>query len=1054
MKVKRKKSNPLSRIGGLFFYVKPTALFILIVLLADFAIANPGSSSEMSNEKAVAIKRSQEHVLNSDFNGQQRKKLTGIVSDEKSEAIPGVTVIVKGTAIGTVTDFEGKFIIEVPVDAMALVFSFVGYEPQEVPANLPSYNIVLKEQRIGLEEVVAVGYGTQKKANLTGSVETVSGEKISRQPVIQTSQALVGLASGLTAVQSSGQPGRDNAVLRIRGIGSIGASNDPLILVDGVESDLNRIDASDIESISVLKDAAAASIYGSRASNGVIVVTTKRAKSGDMKLSYKNYIAFQKPTDLPKYLGTLDYLKYSGATQTVIDKYTANLGSDPDHYADTDWVDQLFTENGLQQYHNLMVSGGSDKIKVLASISYTDQTGNIKNYNYDRYNGLFNSDFKISEKFNVNFDLNFSKALQSSPTASLERIVRDAFRIPPIYYSVHSDGQWGDGWAGQNPIALVASGGLNNSSSNYFRGNLKANYSPIPELTFTVSYAPEYYDQFDKSFSKSFNTIIDWDAQSKRLINSPNSLSQSNARSFTDNFNALVKYTRQINENNLSVLAGYEFIKYQYERFGAGRTTFILQDYQYLDAGSAEFDSNSGSATHWGLMSFFGRLNYSLKDRYLFEANLRRDASSRFDKENRVALFPSFSAGWRLSEENFIKNTGIFSNLKLRASWGQLGNQQVGSDFPYASTISLGKNNYVFGNAIATGATQDILANRKVKWETTETTNFAVDAGFFDQRLSLTAEYYIRKTKDILLSLPIPLNIGLTPSTQNAGNMENKGVDLSLGWQDKVGDFSYGARVIFSNVENEVTNLAGVGPIISGSSIITIGQPINMIYGYETAGIFKDAASISSAPTQFGVLKPGNLQYKDQLTIDSDGDGIKDKADGKINPDDRVILGNPFPRMTYGVDLNIGYKRFDLSVSLDGVGKRDVLLGGDLVWPLFNAGKIQEWQVNESWSNDNPGAKFPILSATSFGSNDVQTSSTWIFDASYLRVRNITLGYNFSPSLLNKIKLGDLRIYASGQNLFNFDNMPDGIDPLHENGSQGAVYPVTAVFTFGIDVKF
>lgn len=987
--------------------------------------------------------------------GQQTKSVGGRVTDAAGTPLPGVTVVVKSTSAGIVTGTDGSYsIADVPENA-TLVFSFVGMKSQEIAvAGRNTVDVQMEEETIGLEEVVAIGYGTQKKVNLTGSVESIGGDQIARQPVAQTSQALIGLAPGLTAIQSSGQPGNDKASLRIRGIGSIGASNDPLILIDGVAGDINSIDPNDIADISVLKDAASASIYGSRASNGVILITTKRAQKGGISVSYKNYFGWQKPTTQPKFLGALDFLKYSGESQDKIDEYAANMKTNPDVYPDTDWVKEVFSEDGFEQYHNLSVNGGTGKIGVLASLSYTDQDANIPSYRYKRYNGRFNSDFRVSEKFSINFDLSFTKAENNQPTPELEYVVRQAYRLPPIYHAVHSDGSWGDGWGGQNPVAALHDGGYRNSFSNSFSGILKASYTPLEGLQFSAMYAPGYSDGYNKSFVRTYQTIMDWEAKTTRTVPDRNRLSQSNARSFTDNFNALATYSKRLNEHNFSVLGGYEFIKYEYEDFGASRTDFILQNYQVLNAGSEENDANNGRATHTGLVSYFGRANYSFKERYLLEANIRRDASSRFDKNKRVGVFPSFSAGWRLSEETFIKNLDLFSNLKVRASWGQLGNQQIGSDFPYASSISLGSTNYVFNDAVATGAAQQVLANKDIKWETTETTNIGLDAGLLDQRLTLSVEYYSRKTKDILLQLPIPLVIGLDPSTQNAGNVENKGWDFSLDWQDKVGDLQYGAKFNFSDVRNEVTNLAGIGPIINGNAIIEVGSPINLIYGYETIGIFQDETAIHDAPSQIGTLKPGNLQYKDQLTVDTDEDGVPDQGDGVINSNDRVTLGNQFPKMTFGIDLNAAYKGFDLFVSLQGVGKRDVLLGGDLVWPLFNAGKIQNWQVNEFWSPENTGAAFPVIAPTSFGSNDIQPSSTWVFDASYLRVRNVTLGYTLPKSLLGKTGLDNFRIYCSGQNLFTFDNLPEGIDPLVPNDSQGAIYPITSSVIIGIDVKF
>jgi TonB-linked SusC/RagA family outer membrane protein len=867
------------------------------------------------------------------------------------------------------------------------------------------------------------------------------------------------LTAGLTGIQSSGQPGLDNATLRIRGIGSIGASNDPLVLIDGVSGNINNIDANDIESISVLKDAAASAIYGSRASNGVILVTTKRANKGKMTINYSNYLGVQSPTGHPKVLNALDYLKYSGESQAKIDEWAANMDSNPDKYPDTDWINLLFSENGFQQHHSLSFNGGTEKVAILANFAFTDQDGNIPSYGYKRYNGRINSDIKFSEKFDANVDINFYKSLRTNATESLAIIVQQAYRIPATYPAIYSDGTWADGWAGRNPVALANDGGYDNTNNNYFRGSLRANYKPIPELKFSIMYTPEYNDAYDKTFVNVVDFYLEPGSTNVRKVPNKNSLYQSNGRTFNQTFNALAFYSKTFNSHDISVTAGYEAIKYEYEFFSASRDNFILPEYQVLNAGSEENDANSGTATHSSLVSYFGRLNYAFKSKYLFEANIRRDGSSRFAPDNRISYFPSFSAAWRLGEEEFIKNLNLFSNLKFRASWGQLGNQQIlrdgqTVDFPYVSSISLGSRNYVFGNSVYTGATQNVLANENIQWETTETTNFAIDAGFLENRLSFTAEYYVRKTKDILLNLPIPLVIGLSAPPQNAGNVENKGWEFSSTWQDNIKDFNYNVNFHISDVKNTVTNLSGISPIISGNSITQVGSPIGLIYGYESVGMFKDAAAIAAAPPQIGTLIPGNIQYKDQLTVDTNGDEIPDQADGIINANDRVALGNPFPRITYGIDLDAEYKGFDLSVSLQGVGKRDVLLGGDYVWPLFNAGNIQEWHVNECWTPENLDAKFPIIKPTSSGSNDIQTSSTWVFDASYLRVRNITFGYTLPSAFLKKAFINKFRIYCSGQNLFTFDKLPEGLDPLAPNGTQGGLYPIVRNFVAGIEVNF
>lgn len=988
----------------------------------------------------------------------QQRSIEGVVNDDENTPLPGVNVLVKGTTTGTITDVDGNYKISVSENAEILVFSYVGYLPEEVSiGNQNTINVQLTPDIASLQEVVVVGYGTQKKVNLTGSVEQVEGATLAKQPVFQASQALTGTVPGVTVVQGSGQPGKDVGTIRIRGLGSLGdgSKNDPLVLIDGVQGDINGIDAGDIENISILKDAAAAAIYGSRAANGVILITTKRAKEGRITVGYKNYLGWQAVTDKPKFLGGLDFLRNDGQTsQSVIDDYAANIGTDPDRYADTDWVNELFSESGFMQYHQVSASGGSERILMAASISYQDQDGNIPNFNFKRYNGRFNSDLKISDKLNVNFDLNFNQALTTEPAEGLENITRQAFRIPPIYFLRHSDGSWGDAWSGQNPIAFARDGGLNQVENNYFRGILKINYSPIERLNLSVMYSPEYEDMFRKDFARTFETITDWSVKSTRTVPNRSSLDQRNIRSFTNNLNAIASYDILTGEHNLSVLAGYEMIKTNWQEFRAYRDQFVLEDYQVLNAGSEENDSNYGTATHNALVSLFGRLNYSYQNKYLFEANVRRDASSRFAPDNRESIFPSFSVGWRVAEEGFFEDVTFFSDLKLRASWGQLGNQQIGSDFPYVSSIVLGQDNYVFGNAIFTGGTQNVLANPFIQWETTETTNFGLDAGMLENRLTVSAEYYVRKTNDILLQIPIPLNVGLDPATQNAANVENRGWDLTLGWQDDINDFTYSARFIASDFDNEVTNLAGVGPIINGNSIIQVGHPINSIFGFETQSIFQTESEIDEAPGQFGSLQPGNLRYKDQLTVDTNGDGVPDQADGVINGDDRVIIGNPFPQMSYSFDFGAQYKGFDLSIAFQGVGKRDVFMQGDAAWALFNAGKIQEWHIEESWTPENTTASFPIVSPTSAGSNDARASSTWIFDGGYLRLRNINFGYSLPKTMLENAFISYARVYFSGQNLLTWDNMPDGTDPLVPNGTSGGYYPIVSSYTFGIEVKF
>lgn len=968
----------------------------------------------------------------------QVRTISGLVKDNSNMPLIGVNILVKESGSGTVSDLDGNFSIDVSAGQNTLVFSYTGYQSQEVDITSASnVEVVLAEDVYGLEEIVVVGYGTQKKVNLTGSVERVEGDQLARQPVLQTSQALTGLTPGLTAIQSSGQPGSDNATLRIRGGGSIGASNDPLVLIDGVEGDINGVDPNEIESISVLKDASAAALYGSRASNGVILVTTKRAKEGTFSVNYNAWLGTQAPTTLPEFVGVIEYLQLINTDPAVVANYQANL-NDPDNYPDTDWVNELFTENGFQQYHSVSVNGGSERVKALASVSFMDQGSNIANFNFKRYNVRLNTDIKANDRINFSFDLNFRRSQTDNPNTNLENVTRQAFRIAPDQVAIHSDGSWGDGWQGQNPVAAVYDGGQNLTLGNYFRGVLRANIKLLEGLTFTALYSPEISDGYTKNFNKQYTTIVDWNTKNTRIVPAQNSLSMSNSRDLTNNVNALLTYEKTMGNHAIAILGGYEAIKYNYDYFSANRRDFILDQIEVLNAGSQDGLGNSGTATQNGLVSYFGRANYVYKDKYLLEANVRRDASSRFAEDNRVAIFPSFSAGWRVSQEGFFNPDGLLSDLKLRASWGRLGNQQIG-DFPYVSSIALGSSNYIFNDVIYTGAVQSVLANNNIQWETSETTNFGIDAGLMKGRLNITAEYFIKNTDNLLLRLPIPLVAGLSAAESNAASTQNKGVDLALNWRDKIGQFNYGLRVNYSDVTRIATDLANVGPLISGNQITPLNGEIFSLYGLESAGIFQNQAEIDGAATQAGNPTIGDLRYVDQ------------NSDGIINGDDRVVIGNPFPRHSYGIELYGDYKGFDFAVFLNGVGKRDVLLVGDAAMPLFNAGKIQRWHVEESWTPEHTDAAFPRIFAST---NNQAISSTWVFDASYLRVRNITIGYTVPRTVLRKIGVNSLRVYASGQNLFTFDNLPDGIDPLTPNGTAGAYFPVTSATTFGLTVNF
>lgn len=972
-----------------------------------------------------------------------QKSINGKITDVDGVPLSGANIVEKGTNNGAQSDFDGNFSIVVANENAILVISYVGFTTKEIAVeNQIEISISLEEDTAGLEEVVVVGYGIQNKESLSGSVATIGSEKLTKQPVFQTSQSLQGLSPGLTAIQSSGQPGGDGALLRIRGINSINASSSPLVIIDGIEGSLDGIDPADIENISVLKDAGAGAIYGNRGSNGVIVVTTKRAQAGKARISYGSYVGFQNPTNQPDPVDAVTYLEAIG-DDALLQQYLG-APNDKDNFPDTNWIDLLLSESGFIQYHSFGVSGGSESVKTNATFSYQDQNGNIPNFGFKRYQGRINTDFKVGNEIRISADVNFRRSdTESSPAGSG---VQAAYRQPAIFQAIFSDGRFALPSTGGNPVVATRNSGTNTTLGNYFRGLLKAVYNPIPELELTAVYSPEHAESYNSNFRVQYPVYESFDGPEILISSGTNNqaqLNQSNNRSFTDNFYATAKYDKLFGKHRLTALAGYEFIKTVSSGFGASRFEFVIQDFEVLNNGNAENDSNSGSATQNGLESVFSRFNYAFENKYFFEFNIRRDGSSRFNQDNRWGTFPSFSAAWRITEESFFENQKLFSNLKFRGSWGQLGNQLLLIDFPYSSLISIGSSHFVNG-AIAQGAAQQVLANPNISWETAEKINIGLEFGLLNGELNGSIEYYDNQTNDLLGTQPIPSTIGLSAPIANVFSMKNTGVDVELDWLGEFGDnFKFNLGGNFATVNNQVTSLNGEEFLINGNSIIQVGESIGSIFGFESEGIFQNQQEVESSPTQFGTLEPGDIKFRDQ------------NGDGLINNDDRVIIGNSFPDITYSINGGFDYKGFDFSINAIGVAGREVFLQRNLVQPLFNAGNIFEYHLRESWTLDNPNARFPIIKPYSDASNNSRTNSTYLFDASYLRIRNITLGYSLPNKIIENHFISSLRFYVSGQNLITLNNdLPDGIDPLIPNNFQGAIYPIVKTYTFGINATF
>ena len=994
----------------------------------------------------------------------QNNSVSGEVTDTGGEPLPGVTVTIKGTTQGTVTDLNGNYSIPNIPEGATLVFSYIGMKTQEiVVTNQTLINVEMEVDAIGIEEVVAVGYGTQKKANLTGAVSTVSLPQMEKRTVAQTSLALQGLVPGLTVTQRSGKPGGDNGIISVRGKTTIG-NNDVLVLIDGVESNINSIDPKSIESISVLKDAASAAIYGNRAANGVILITTKRAEDGKAYVSYNSYVAKGVATNVPKYVGAVDFMKYISIakravgmtpeySEEYINEYEAGVARNDPNYPDVDWFDATTTNNGLITNNFITISQGTKAIKSLTQAGYMSQNGITENTNFKRYTLRSNTDYNISPKFAVRSDLAlvYTKAKEPSKLSTGYNWVG---RIPANQAAYLPDGRYGPGWQGINPVAYYKDGGIITNTAPSAIANFVATFKPIEDLEIQGQYALNYWEAHNTNWDKRVQLYLN-DGTPDPQTQSKSTLTETTNRSLRNMLIGRATYKKSFNdEHNVKAMVGYQQETFWNKWHSGYREVFPFPDYPVLNAGGQENQKSNGSSSDYSLQAIFGRLNYDFKGKYLFEANLRYDGSSRFAKGYRWGLFPSVSGGWRISEEPFWSNLkDVVTNLKLRASWGQLGNQNtLNGYYPAQSTVNLGTN-YIFDKNITSGAAITAMANDVISWETTTMTNIALEFNIL-QKLDFTVEYYYRETDDILLNLNIPLIIGLTAPAQNAGKLENKGWEIAATYNDKFGDFNFSAMFNISDVRNKIIDLKGINE--TGLTVNREGYPMLSLYGYEADGYIVpedyDTDGNYQGATQIGNFGPGDIKYKDQLTLDTDGDGVPDTADGVINTSDRVIIGSTIPRYTFGLNLFGEYKGFDINLLFQGVGKADGYVWGHSIGSFYEGGSMPEIG-KDYWTPENRDAKFPRLAFNN--SNNQQNSSFWVKDAAYLRLKNAQLGYTIPKNIIPKIGISNLRIYVSTDNIFTITKFWKYFDvesPVLSG--YGNFYPIMRTTTIGIDLKF
>lgn len=980
---------------------------------------------------------------------QQGKTVRGKVTDTSGESVIGATIVVKGSpSQGTVTDADGNFTLTNLPDDAVLQLTYVGMKPQEIStAGRSTIDIIMESDTELLDEVVVVGYGTQKKINLTGAISSINGDELAKRPVGQASMALQGVAPGVTITQRTGQPGSDGGTIRIRGIGTLNDSN-PLILVDGTEMNINTLDPNLIESISVLKDAASSSIYGSRAANGVILITTKRAKLDELSISYNHYSGIQTFTDLPERVDAIDHMTLlneayinSGRTpvfsEKFIEEYKKNMFINPDEYPNVNWQNEVYNDFAYQQSHYLTIRGGTNKTRLLAGLGFFKQGGLIPNTQYQRISTRINSDIQLSDKLSAKLDINVVYNDRREPGRGATDVIFWVSRSPAIYPAKLSIGKWAVGWDGDNVLAFANDGGYRKFLTPILSMNMGVNYKFTNSFSTDIVYSPSYNNDFTTVFNKSVATYYP-DGELAYSKPQKSSLSEGRTWGLSHDFKTMTNFEKSFaNIHNIKMLAGFQWESGNYDYINAYRDEFIFDQYSKLNAGGTNNQQNSGSGSEWSIASFFGRLNYDYRGKYLLEANLRYDGSSKFDTGHRWGIFPSFSAGWRLSEEFFWKNLkNTIENAKIRASWGKLGNQNIGN-YAFASVVNSGS--YIIGGNPVTSGYINAMANKAISWEETEMLNIGVDLSMLS-KLNLTFDYYNKLTKGILWKLNVPHIIGLAPTYENAAEVSNTGWDLTIGWLNQLNDFQYGISFMISDVKNKIIDLRGIN--MTGLTVNREGFPINSLYGYEAIGYISpndyDENGNYKFATQFGNFGPGDIKYKDQ------------NNDNVINNKDEIIIGSTIPRYTYSTNLSANWKGFDISMFWQGVGKADGLLYRQATMPFYWGATALEIH-KDRWSVNNQNARFPRMSFNE--PNNEQNSSFWVKSASYLRLKNLTLGYTFPNYITNKIGLTRLRMYTAGQNLLTFANFWDGYDPEAPIGA-GSYYPQVKIYTIGLDITF
>lgn len=1024
----------------------------------------------------------------------QQRVVKGQVTNSMGEPIPGVTIVVKGTNQGTISDAEGHFTLTNVTAETTLIFSFVGMRSQEIiVGGETTLDVVMEEEAIGIEEVVAVGYGTQKKVNLTGAVAVASKEIFENKSVPNAIAAIQGTLPGVTVTKSSGKPGSENYNLQIRGASSINSVG-VLVIIDGVTGNLSDINPNDIESMSVLKDAAAAAIYGSNAAGGVILITTKKGQAGKTVIEYKgmygitNMGRMPHPTDAYTQMSTLALGYRNAGTPTLEWEDPVRLAwlrgerldetdyvgakveiyptgrffvtkSRPNVWQSANSIDQVkeYTkDNNPIQTHNVSVSGGNDKNRYFFSTGYYNRRG-ILRYGPDsneRYNMRLNVNNELSKNISLNSSVAFANNNIYQPSTSPETILRYAYRFwstgvtyGPTGEYFASHGLW-PSW-----VQVMREGGKNTRNEYRFDGKTELKIEDLlPGLEVNVI-GSGIYGVNKQLITKRTLTYIGPLGTPTLIYQNPNNMSKNSYFSKYSSLQGFATYELNIKEShNFKLLGGYSYEDYKDETISAGAKNLVTNDFFSLGWGDADTKTNSDQITSWATMAAFGRLNYNFKEKYLFEANLRYDASSRLSPSNRWNAFPSLSAGWNIGKEDFFQNVKTIQDLKLRASWGQLGNSNALGLYDYIALLNAAAN-LPFNDAPTQYIYQSTLASESKTWETVETANIGIDLTSFNRRLSFSADAYIKKNKNMLVNLQVPAIIGVGVSSYNYGELKTRGWDIAISWKEMSGKFKYWVTVNLSDNTNKLVHYQGKNIVSAGQVSLIEGLPLNTMWGYKTDGLFQSDQEYQ----EYGVFISSLTGAGDMKYLDLDGNKKITVGAGTLEDHgDLVRLGDTNPRYLFGINLGFKWKGIDFSSFFQGVGKRNFsMFNGDMWSSMFtvysDAISMPFREQLDYWTTENPDAFWPR--PYNNGMQSYWPSDYWIQDAAYIRLKNIEIGYTIPQSLVEKVHLSKVRFFVTGQDLWESTKTFSYIDPESPDNAS-FIYPFYRTISLGLNVQF